>query len=242
LQWEYTPHPPQNNQIVYHQLGYFSNIRFLSHTPKNFFGIPCREKSGNLEQITVNKTSRKLSKGIMGPIFQCFILIIVFSHCQTNHFMLCIGEIQVLSPTRNPKKVSCDSLWSSIQGIIHWIVHGTTWANPTVHCQHLVIFQKFLENQFDTHYLIIFILNQKCKKILHIQQWWKSSISKHVHQHVFISRLGSTEIQKHKEACNCPVIASFQKLHTWLNEQIDSKLPHNLLFERVVFPFSHSQI
>jgi hypothetical protein len=93
--------------------------------------------------------------------------------------MLCIGEIQALGPTRNPKKVSCDSLWSSIQGIVHWIVHGT-WANPTVHCQHLVIFQKFSENQFDTHYLIIFILNQKCKKILHIQQWWKSSISEHV--------------------------------------------------------------
>jgi hypothetical protein len=115
----------------------------------------------------------------MGPIFQCFILITVFSHCQTNHFMLCIGEIQVLGPTRNPQKVSSDSLWSSIQGIIHWIVHGT-WANLTVHCQHLVIFPKFSENQFDTHYLIIFILNQKCKKILHIQQWWKSSISKHV--------------------------------------------------------------
>ncbi len=42
---------------------------------------------------------------IMGPIFQCFILIfplgnggivVLESDCQTNHFMFCVGEIQVL--------------------------------------------------------------------------------------------------------------------------------------------------
>jgi hypothetical protein len=53
-------------------------------------------------EIIKHRESSNLSKEIVGPIFQCFVLIfplwnrgiIVFSHCETNHFIFAYGKFK----------------------------------------------------------------------------------------------------------------------------------------------------
>ncbi len=77
---------------------------------RNVFGIPCKEKSGNLWRIKVELTKHTESfrRELLGDqYFQCFYSfffhyekrgIVVFPYCQKKKtpFHVCIGEIQVL--------------------------------------------------------------------------------------------------------------------------------------------------
>jgi hypothetical protein len=90
---------------------------------RNFFGIPGREKSGNLWQTKVELTKHRESsplknKGTSISMFYANHSIVKQrNHCTfplSNYkpFHVCTGEIQVLldGPMGNPKNVSC--AWS----------------------------------------------------------------------------------------------------------------------------------
>lgn len=77
----------------------WSSICMTSLDIYTVFWRSCREKSRNFWRIKAELTKHREGK-IVGPIFQCFILVlalsnrgtVVFSHCRTNHFMFAWGN------------------------------------------------------------------------------------------------------------------------------------------------------
>ncbi len=86
------------------------------HNKLSFLGISCGENEWKPPPnwSWINKIQGKLSKDIVRPIFQCFILIFPLGNkgdlcvfpLSNKPFHVCIGEIQVFldGPTGNPKK------------------------------------------------------------------------------------------------------------------------------------------
>jgi hypothetical protein len=80
---------------------------FIHNSQQTFFGISCRQKSENFRQIEVElskhreKSPWELWDQYFNVLFQIFHLwhrpgVIVFSHCQTNHFMFTLGKFKFL--------------------------------------------------------------------------------------------------------------------------------------------------